>query len=230
MLYILLILILVSYPLSVWQKQNKGALAFWFLIPAAIAAVSGIYQAIKGSKARREARGAQNAAISQQAQLASEANQRAQTGLPASQYQQALQNIQRNQAYAVQQLQQRRLGVGGIGAVQQRTNDALLNLDSANSSAKTKNQQIADAQQAKLIALISGVAQNDTDYAAALQSAGIQNIGNAVSSVAQLGSAGAFSNKNAGFSTGNAAYNSLTNPNSRNIYDKVSYKYNKVYA
>jgi len=233
MLYILLFIV-ISISLDKWQRDNKGALGFWFLIPAAIAAVSGIYQAIKGSKQRREANAAKDAVIKQQEQVANQAFQRAQTGLPAEQYQQALRDIQRNQAYAISQLQDRRLGVAGIGAVQQRTNDAQLNLDAQNAEARLRNQAIADQQQAKLLSLKYGTAQDNADYGASLQAAGIQNIGNAVSSASQLGAAGAFSNQTQGYdningiATSQASYpnrydTSLTKP-----IPRISYRYNQI--
>lgn len=238
MLYIILILLL-AYPLYIWDKQNKGALGFWFLIPAAISAITGVYQAIKGAKERREAKAAQRAAMAQQEQLVAEANQRAMNGLPQEQYQKALQDIQRNQGYAIQQLRDRRTGVAGVGAVQQRSNDAVLGLDVQDAAARERNQRLADAQYGKLISMRGGYAQQSLDYGGALQAAGIQNIGNAVSSISQMGGAGAFSG-GSGVSGGNGfgSINSVTGGVSSygNGYDtsltrplpRISYKYNKI--
>lgn len=61
-------------------------------------------------------------------------------GLPSEQYQQAQKNIQRQQAAAMGQAQDRRSGVANIGAIQQGTNDAYGNLDAANAAARHQNQ------------------------------------------------------------------------------------------
>lgn len=61
-------------------------------------------------------------------------------GLPSEQYEQARRNIQRQQAAATGQAQDRRSGVANIGAIQQGTNDAYGNLDAANAGARHQNQ------------------------------------------------------------------------------------------
>jgi hypothetical protein len=61
-------------------------------------------------------------------------------GLPSEQYEQAKKNIQRQQAAAIAQSQDRRSGVGTIGAIQQGTNDAYGNLDAASAGMRRQNQ------------------------------------------------------------------------------------------
>lgn len=106
------------------------------------------------------------------------------SGLPAAQYQQGQQNIQRNQISSINAAQSRRGGIGLIGNIQQRTNDANLGLDVANANARRQNMQ-------GLMAANSAVAgyrdkawgwnkqnkYNETrQYALSLQGAGNQNI------------------------------------------------------
>lgn len=61
-------------------------------------------------------------------------------GLPSEQYEQAKKNIQRQQAAAIAQAQDRRSGVAAIGSIQQGTNDAYGGLDAANAAARRQNQ------------------------------------------------------------------------------------------
>lgn len=63
------------------------------------------------------------------------------TGLPSEQYQQAMQNIQRQQLTALKGANDRRFGLGLVGALQQGTNDATLNLDVQNANARMANQR-----------------------------------------------------------------------------------------
>lgn len=62
-------------------------------------------------------------------------------GLPSQQYNQAMQNIQRQQQQAIQQAGDRRAGIGSIGGIQQRADDAYANLDVANANARLENRR-----------------------------------------------------------------------------------------
>lgn len=64
----------------------------------------------------------------------------AREGMPSAQYAQAMRNIQRQQASAIQAGQNRRMAGSLIGGIQQNTNSANLNLDVANANARMKNQ------------------------------------------------------------------------------------------
>lgn len=78
-----------------------------------------------------------------------EAVQAASEGLPSSQYDLAMKNIQRQQAQAIQSAQDRRAGIGTLGKTQQITNDATLSLDAANARARQINQQRLIGQREK---------------------------------------------------------------------------------
>lgn len=230
-MFYLVFYIVASYLMYVWQKQNKGALGFWFLIPAAIAAISGVYQGIKGARAKREAQAAQNAAIRDQEGVVRTAEQRAMLGMPEVDYQRNLQNINRSTAQALSALQERRLGVAGVGNIIGRQNDAQLALDARDAELRRQNELVAMQERNRLAALKGGIAQQNIDYARALQGAGMQNIAGAAYSVGQLGGAGVFGGQNVGRSASvnannmntRALDNPLTSPAS-----KISYKYNRI--
>lgn len=69
------------------------------------------------------------------------ARQQAATGLPSEQYANAMKNIQRQQLLAIRGAHDRRGGLGAISGIQQGTNDATLNLDTADAKQKISNQQ-----------------------------------------------------------------------------------------
>ena len=62
-------------------------------------------------------------------------------GLPSQQYQQSMQNIQRQQQMALRGAQDRRSGIGLVGSIQQAGNDAQGNLDAQNANARLNNQR-----------------------------------------------------------------------------------------
>lgn len=61
-------------------------------------------------------------------------------GMPSAQYQQAQKNIQRQQAAAIANAQDRRSGTASIGAIQEGTNTAEGQLDAQNSETRRQNQ------------------------------------------------------------------------------------------
>lgn len=67
--------------------------------------------------------------------------QQAQGGMPAAQYAQASQNIQRQQLNALRGASSRRGALGLIGGIQRSSNDAALGLDVANAKMARENQQ-----------------------------------------------------------------------------------------
>lgn len=77
-----------------------------------------------------------------QAELANQqiAQNVANEGTPSAQYEAAKKNIQRQQAAAVAQAQDRRAGVGAIGVIQQGTDDAYGNLDAQSAAARRQGQ------------------------------------------------------------------------------------------
>lgn len=68
------------------------------------------------------------------------AKRMADEGLPSQQYANATKNIQRNQAAALSNAQDRRLGGALVGSIQQQTNDATGNLDVADAEARRQSQ------------------------------------------------------------------------------------------
>ena len=69
------------------------------------------------------------------------AKNRANSGLPAQQYAQAMQNIERQRNSAIKRLNTRRSVLAGIGKVQQGATDATLGLDVADAKQKIANEQ-----------------------------------------------------------------------------------------
>jgi hypothetical protein len=69
------------------------------------------------------------------------AEQAANEGLPSQQYNQAQQNIQRQQSRAISAASDRRGGLMALPGVQQQANDSLLNLDVKDAQARMNNQQ-----------------------------------------------------------------------------------------
>jgi hypothetical protein len=65
----------------------------------------------------------------------------ANTGLPSEQYQQGMQNINRQQNSALQRASDRRGGLLAVAGTQQQGNDATLKLDVANAQARLNNQR-----------------------------------------------------------------------------------------
>lgn len=68
------------------------------------------------------------------------ARERANKGLPSAQYNQAMQNIQRQQMTAITGAQSRRSALDALPSIQQQSNDATLNLDSADAKQRVANQ------------------------------------------------------------------------------------------
>lgn len=62
-------------------------------------------------------------------------------GMPAEQYNAAMNNIRRNQATAVNQAQSRRSGNALISSIQTASNDATLNLDAQSAAQRVQNQR-----------------------------------------------------------------------------------------
>jgi hypothetical protein len=79
-------------------------------------------------------------------QDATRANRLALQGLPSAQYQQAMNNIQRQQENAIVASQGQRAGMGTIGNIQQGTQDALLGLSAQDQAERIKNIQNAQQQ------------------------------------------------------------------------------------
>lgn len=111
------------------------------------------------------------------------AKQQAATGLPSEQYANAMKNIQRQQLMALHGAHDRRGGLGSIAGIQQGTNDATLNLDTADARQKILNQNQLMSVNNRLAGWKDRVWQNnikdkytrDYGYAMGLIGAGNQN-------------------------------------------------------
>jgi hypothetical protein len=157
------------------------------------------------------------------------AQQNANTGLPSAQYNAAMQNIKNQQMQALSGSADRRGGLALLGQIQSQGNNANLQLDSANSAQRLKNDQT-------LVDVNSEVGQyqdkawqnnyndkykNDYNYAMGLLGSGNANVttgvdqlgasGTRVSSGSQMSSfnngKGIFGNGSGGSNGGSGAYN-----------------------
>lgn len=117
-------------------------------------------------------------------QNATQANRMALQGLPSAQYQEAMKNIQRQQASAIIGAQNRRAGMDAISSTNQTTNDAYQQLSAQDAAARRQNIQTAYGQNQTL-----GQYQNQAfdwnqknkylqtyQYAQSLMGAGNQNV------------------------------------------------------
>jgi hypothetical protein len=158
-------------------------------------------------------------------QNATEAGRLALQGLPSAQYQQAMNNIQRQQENAIIASQGQRAGMGTIGNIQQGGQDALLGLSAQDQAQRIKN--IENAQQQNQVL---GQYTNQSfdwnqrnrylqnyQYAMSLMGAGNQNIVRGIdagaSGLARIGYLGGF---NGLFGNGKSSY-PPTLPSSVNV-------------
>ena len=166
-----------------------------------VGAGSALYGAIKGGQQKREGR----KLLSQknpQYNIPDSVTSAASQGMPSEQYQQAMQNVGRAGTVALSGAQDRGAGLASIGQIQQRTNDATLNLDVTSAKMRQQNQRILAGYQDKQWMLNSKQPYDKNyNYGMQLLGAGNQNQSNAVD---QLGS-----------TIGNAAYMGAFNQNRR---------------
>lgn len=154
------------------------------------------------------------------------ARQQAATGLPSEQYQNAMQNIQRQQLSAIRGAHDRRGGLGAIAGIQQNTNDANLNLDVADSKQKIANQNNLMNVNNRLASWKDKVWQNNVmgkynqqyGYANSLLGAGNQNVSSGVDQALAgfgMGAAGLYGNTAGLF--GNGSGSSGLNPYTKTV-------------
>lgn len=152
-----------------------------FLVPLAIAAASAIYQGVQGAKQKRAAARLQQETDQQEASNLSDARRMALTGLPAEQYQAALQNIYRNQSAGLGALRDRRSALAGVPALQQTTNDALMNLASQDANARRSAERVALQQGNRVAGLTGQRAANMLQSGQQMTGAAMNNVFNAAS-------------------------------------------------
>lgn len=116
-------------------------------------------------------------------------------GLPSAQYNQALNNIMRNQTFGLSALQDRRSALPGIGNIVQRSNDATLGLDVSDANLRRQN-QLLSMQQNQLMAGYRDKAFDwnnkypylrDYNYGRSLQGAGWQNVFGGLNNLSMFG-------------------------------------------
>jgi hypothetical protein len=110
------------------------------VLGAGVGLVSGLFQKKKAKQVL-----GQNPYPTQTVPAEELANQQAaqrmaDEGMPSAQYIQAQKNIQRQQAAAIADQQNRRLGGANVGAIQEQTNDATGNLDAQSAMIRRQNQ------------------------------------------------------------------------------------------
>lgn len=174
------------------KEKYKGCL---FIEPVSaiaglIALGTSIYQGIKGAKQKREARQLQSEADKQEASNLAEAKRQALFGLPAEQYQAALQNIYRQQAMGLGALRDRRSALAGLPGLQQVTNDSLLNLSAQDANARRSSERAALQQGNRAAGLKGQQAADRLASGQALTGAALTNAFNTASYAALSGMSG----------------------------------------
>lgn len=107
-----------------------------------VSGVTGFFQRRKAKKLLKEAGEQPLYTIPNEIlQNQKRAQMAAAEGLPSQQYNQAMQNIQRQQTRALAASADRRGGLMALPGIQQQANDALLNLDVKDAQARMGNQQ-----------------------------------------------------------------------------------------
>lgn len=106
-----------------------------------ISGITGIFQKKKANKLLNNLHRPEYTIPNEVMQNQKQAELNARQGLPSEQYQQAMQNIQRQQNRTLQAATDRRGGLLAASAAQQNANDSLLGLDVANAKARLGNQQ-----------------------------------------------------------------------------------------
>lgn len=162
-----------------------------------IQAVGGIAQMIAGSRILRRNKLPEYEIPQEYGNNIALADTIRNMGMPKEEYQQGLQNIQRNAAFGIGALQNRRGGLAGIGNIVQRSNDATLGLDARAAQMRNSN-MIAGTQmkaQANQMLALQKLAKQQWEKqnpylrklseGQALVGAGMQNLFGAAKGVAQ---------------------------------------------
>lgn len=109
-------------------------------LSGAISGITGFFQKKKGNQILKDNPRPTEEIPQEVLANQAAAQQMANEGLPSEQYQQAQKNIQRQQAQAITNAQDRRGGLATIGGIQEGTNTATGNLDAENANARRQNQ------------------------------------------------------------------------------------------
>jgi hypothetical protein len=165
------------------------------LAPAVIKGVTGASQYLKGRKAAKNLKRPEYEIPQEVQQNVNTAQQLAYQGLPASVKKAYNQSIGRSGQAALAQLDSRQGGLAGLGNIVQAQSDAALNLAGADAQAKLAGTQqmmsaknvLAQYRDKKFDVNQLQPYYEDSDAAAALKGAGMQNVMGAVDSAASAG-------------------------------------------
>ena len=165
------------------------------LIPSAVGLIGGLLQTAHAKKLAQQNLFPTQQVGSEYYQNQALAQRQAQSGMPAQQYNNQMNQINQGQANGMAGLQGRGSAVGGIGALTARTDQAGANLNAQDASMRTNNlkglmQANATIGQQKQAAFDWNQKQQYSNNAAAArnyQGAGTQNIFNAAQDVGKLG-------------------------------------------
>jgi hypothetical protein len=151
------------------------------LIGGGLNLIGGLIKGAQGKKQRKEGRKLLGEAGDPDYTIPGEITQAASEGLPSEQYNNAMKNIQRQQATAISSSQDRRGAGGLIGRIQRSTNDATLGLDSADATARRQNQRTLATYKDKAWDWNTRQRfERKYNYAQSLIGAGNQNISNGI--------------------------------------------------
>lgn len=194
----------------------------------------GLIKGLVGAKQKREGKKILNGLQYPTEQVPQEVienqnllRQQAATGLPSEQYANAMKNIQRSQLNAIRSAHDRRGGLGSIAGIQQGTNDATLNLDTADAKQKISNQNNFIAGNNRLASWKDKVWQNNVmgkyqqqyGYGMSLLGSGNQNASNGLDQAiggVGAGAAGFYGNTSGLFGGGGGG-NSGLNPYTKSV-------------
>lgn len=110
-------------------------------ISGLVSGITGLIQKHKANQLLAQTKRPTYAIPGEILQNQKQAELNANTGLPSEQYQQAMQNVSRQQNSALQRANDRRGGLLAVAGTQQAGNDATLKLDVANANARLNNQR-----------------------------------------------------------------------------------------
>lgn len=162
--------------------------------PAVIKGVSGLLQSRKGNKLGKNNIRPDFEIPKEFQQNLAIAENMSKTGLPQQQYNNALNNIGRNQAGALRSFG-RGTNTGNLASLLRASNDATLNLDAQDAGARMNNQRFAIGQRGQMGQLQLQKQQwekmdkynQQADEASALKGAGRQNTFGALNDLSSLG-------------------------------------------
>jgi hypothetical protein len=222
-LLIILVLYCILYTERFLNKEKyKGCL---FIEP--ISAIAGlvalgtsVYQGIKGAKQKRQAAKLQAEADAAERSNLADARRMALTGLPEEQYQAALQNIYRSQSAGLGALRDRRSALAGVPALQQTTNDALLNLNAKDADARRQAERVSLNQANRASGLKGQQAADRLASGQALTGAAINNVFNAAT-YASVAGAGGSGGEGGGGGWLNGTRNGTFGTNSKGINNRA---------